>query len=102
MQFPEVPNAPSATYAVKQLIAYETENEKIRRVSESTVTHVSDTPVKTPSSTPSRSSAAVKLLGSAERKAKQPEMLPNHLQTLSPQIRKPVTKHVSKFFIFYK
>ncbi|XP_059476383.1 chromosome transmission fidelity protein 18 homolog isoform X1 [Neocloeon triangulifer] len=76
VQFSDVPKAPEMIYAVKQLVGHEVDSEKLRRISLASGTlHAQETP------TPTR-------VGKSQAKQAVEPSLPNHLQTLSPQILK--------------
>jgi len=72
VQFSDVQPAPAMIYAVKQLVGHEVDSEKLRRTSLAVGTlHIDNTPTR-----------------AAKSQTKAPSVVPNHLQTLSPQILK--------------
>ncbi|XP_065332874.1 chromosome transmission fidelity protein 18 homolog [Cloeon dipterum] len=73
VQFPDVQRAPEMIYAVKQLVGHEVDSEKLRRISLAAGTLVQVQVQNTPSR-------------EKKSQAKAVAAVPNHLQTLSPQI----------------
>lgn len=77
--------APPMIYSVKQLVGHQVDSEKLRRTNIATGTHYIE-------NTPAREERAQK------KAPEKDKVLPNHLQTLSPQIlRKGPLKPVSWF-----